>query len=329
MADKPLPAELAHFSNLPDLVYRGSNEWSSSCIVCGGATGNRSEKSDRFRLFAGDATANARVWCRQCGHFEWADQDTKQRPSPEQIQQAQDLRRRYAEQEAQRLRAKIDELRRADYWRGYHDAMTQVHRQLWRQAGISDELQDLFKLGYVDDRTFYDGDNPFHSPAMTIPHFDTGWQAVNVQYRIVNPPAGVGKYRYTAGLPAPLFLTEPDRELSGATILLEGAKKAIVTYPKVGPDFNIVAVPSKMPGKDLLDRLADCDPLYLALDPDAYVATKSKDGRMLAPAINRLARLVGSRARIVKLPCKADDMFTIYGGGGRDFASFLKVAARV
>lgn len=322
MSNKALPSELAHFSHLPDLAYRGSDEWSAACPKCGGANG-RDDKSDRFRLFAASGGHGARCWCRRCNFFTWADQHDSKPPDPARIKQAEELRQQLAEQEARRLRVRIAELQTAAYWQGWHDAMTEQQRQLWRAQGIDDGLQDWFRLGYVDGRQFYDGERPFVSPAMTIPHFDKGWQAVNVQYRMVNPPAGVGKYRYTAGLPAPLFLTEPDRELAGPTLLLEGAKKAIVVYAHLGVDLNVIAVPSKMPGKDLIERLAECDPVYVALDPDAYQATgKSK------PAVNRLARLIGSRARIVKLPCKPDDLFTRHKGNTNDFLGFLRVAAR-
>jgi hypothetical protein len=320
MQDRPLPQELQHFSNIPDLQYRGNNEWSAACPHCGGG-GIRHDKSDRFRLFATGNGQNARVWCRRCNHFEWADANKSKPPDPAKIKEAEDLRREMAQQETLRLRAKIDELRRKAYWEGWHDAMNNRQRAMWRNEGISDGLQNFFRLGYVDQRQFYNGDQPFNSPAMTIPIFDVGWKAVNVQYRIVNPPHNVGKYRFTAGLPAPLYLTDPDNEPTGPTVLVEGAKKAIVLYANVGHKFTVVAVPSKMPGASLIERLKECDPVYVTLDPDAYVAEKG-----IKPAINRLASMLKGRARIVKLPVKPDDLFTKFDGSANDFMNFTRQA---
>jgi hypothetical protein len=237
------------------------------------------------------------------------------------IKEAELLRCEMAQRETQRLQTKIEDLRREAFWEGWHAAMNDQHRALWRAEGISDGLQDFFRLGYVDNRKFYNGDQPFNSAAMTIPIFDVGWQAVNVQYRIIQPPRNVGKYRFTAGLPAPLYLTDPDNEPTGPTILVEGAKKAIVLYANVGHKFTVVAVPSKMPGQQLIDRLLNCDPVYVALDPDAYVAEKG-----IKPAINRLVAMLKGRARVVKLPVKPDDLFTQFGGTADDFLNFMRQA---
>jgi hypothetical protein len=310
---------LQHFGNLPDLQYRGSNEWSAACPHCGGA-GNRHDKSDRLRLFAANGGHNARVWCRRCSHFEWADAQENKPPDPVKIKEAEELRREMGQREERRLSAKIDELRRDAYWEGWHDAMQTRHRELWRAEGISNGLQDFFKLGYVGNRQFYNGERPFNSAAMTIPIFDVGWNAVNVQYRIVQPPRNVGKYRFTAGLPAPLYLTDPDNEPTGPTVLVEGAKKAIVLYANVGHKFTVVAVPSKMPGKGLIERLKDCDPVYVALDPDAY-----SDGQ----SARRIGAMIGNRARFVALPAKPDDLLTKYGFTATAMMGYFNQATRM
>jgi hypothetical protein len=318
MNHRPLPTELSHFSNLQDLQFRGSDEWSSACPKCGGG-GHRHDKSDRFRLFAASGGNNARVWCRRCGHFEWADAHDETPPDPARIKEAEELRAEMAKREERRLRAKIEELRRQAYWEGWHDAMSERQRQLWRQEGISDGLQDYFKLGYVEQRTFSNGESIFDRPAMTIPVFDVGWNAVNVQYRIVDPPNGAGKYRFTAGLPAPLYLTDPDKEPANATILVEGAKKAIVIYANLGHKFTVVAVPSKVPGRNLIDRLKDCDPVYITLDPDAYTDHHSAA---------RLGDMLGERARFVRLPGKPDDLFSQYGFTADMMQNYLNQATK-
>jgi hypothetical protein len=318
MQDRPLPQELQHFSNLPDLQYRGSNEWSAACPKCGGG-GNRYDKSDRLRLFAANNGHSARIWCRRCGHFEWADAHDNKPLDPVKIKEAEELRRQMAQREERRLKAKIEELQRLAYWDGWHDAMQDSHRAMWRNEGIPDGLQDYFRLGYVGQKQFYNGERPFNSAAMTIPIFDVGWQAVNVQYRIIQPPRNVGKYRFTAGLPAPLYLTDPDNEPGGPTLLVEGAKKAIVLYAHLGHKFTVVAVPSKMPGKQLIERLSNCDPVYVALDPDVYT-----DGQ----SVSRIGAMLRERARFVRLPDKPDDLLTKYGFSASMMMSYINQATR-
>jgi len=329
---KPLPIDLERFSTLPDLRFRGTGEWSSACPVCGGG-GKRHDKSDRFRLFSTSGGHNARVWCRRCGHFEWADQHTNARPNPAKIQAAQELRAALAEQEAARLRAKIDELRTSAYWKGYHDAMREPHRALWRQAGIPDEFQNFWELGFVEEKRIkYDG-NEYTSPAMSIPYFIPGREPINIQYRLTNPPIPSDKYRFSYGLKPDLWLAEPDDKPANICLLMEGMKKAAVTFIEVvaraDKRMSVVAVPSKRPGRDMLKSLDNCDVVYLLLDPDAYVSTKNKNGRYTKPAINRLIKMVGKRARVVKLPVKADDFFTMYGGTAVDFMSYINQANRL
>jgi hypothetical protein len=317
MRGEPLPAELSRFNGLPDLTFRGRGEWSASCPQCLGASASRYGKSDRFRIFAAGKGSNARAWCRRCGFFEWADQDGEP-PTAEEIADANKERARLAELEAKRVKQKIDQLQHENYWLGWHDAMAEKHRQAWRGQGIRDELQDYFQLGYVDRRRFFNGAEPFVSPAMTIPVFDVGWQVVNVQYRLMSPPPGVGKYRFTAGLPTPLFLTLPDVEPAGPVLLVEGAKKAVVCFDHLN-GLNIVAVPSKVPPVKMLKRLDDCEPVYIALDPDAYGECK---------AAKRIGKAIGDRARYVRLPVKPDDFFTMYQGKESQFMSYVRQATR-
>ncbi len=316
---QPLHPDLSRWANLPDLEYRGSNEWSSSCPQCGGAGGH--EKSDRFRMFAPSGGKNARGWCRRCGYFAWADEGAK--IDPAKIAEAEIIRREYMLQEHERITQKIKALEQAAFWRGYHEAMTDQQRQLWRNAGIDNYLIDYYKLGYTLDKPYLHAGNEYHSPAMTIPHYGPSWHLTNVQYRLMTPEPGAGKYRMTAGIPAAMFITEPDEPLKGACLLMEGAKKAIVTYQNIGGKMvSIVAVPSSAPPAEMLVNIKDCDPVYICLDPDAFHA-----GQGLKPAVNRLARHVGrERARIVNLPVKADDLFVVHGGTAADFNQFIRHA---
>lgn len=321
MREQPLHQDLSRWSNLPDLCCRDDNEWSSACPQCGGGRG-KGNLSDRFRMFGPGEGRNARGWCRQCGYFAWADEGTK--IDPAKIAEAEVLRREYMLRERERIAKKIKALEEAAFWRGYHEAMTGQQRQMWRSTGIDDYLIDYYRLGYTQDRMYvHDGDE-YHSPAMTIPHYGPSWHLTNVQYRLTNPVKGAGKYRMTPDVPAAMFITEPDQPLKGHCLLLEGAKKAIVTYQHIGDKgMTIVAVPSSSPATVLLEQLRDCEPIYICLDPDAYVP--AKEGAV--PPVNRLAKSLGKeRAHIVNLPVKADDMFVLYGGTRSDFMNYLGYA---
>jgi len=323
MRQRLLPPELGHFSHLHDLQYQGGNEWSSACPVCGGA-GARHDASDRFRLFAADGTGNARAWCRQCGHFEWADQDSNQRPSEEEIDKARRIREKLLEDENRRLRSRIAELRQDAYWRGYHDAMREPHRALWRQAGIPDEFQDYWELGFIENKRIKWNGTDYTTPALTIPYFQPGRDPVNIQYRLTNPPNAGDKYRFSYGLKPDLWLTEPDSTPQNAVLLMEGMKKAAVTFIEVvaraSNRYSVVAMPSKHPQSHMIEKLIDCDPVYVILDPDAYTGRN--------PAALKTADLLGDRARFVRLPAKADDLFVEYGFTARDFMQYVHSASK-
>lgn len=318
---RPLPPELSHYANLPDLAYYGGGEWGSSCPHCAGSDRVGSGRSDRFRLFAAAGGHNARVWCRRCGFFEWADQD--ERPDPVKIAQARELQASYAQAEAERIAAKVQALQEAAYWRGWHDAMSQQQRALWNQQGIIDFAIDYYSLGYNPSYTYQHDGREYSTPTMTIPHHREGWELVNVQHRLLKPAQGAGKYRQMAGLPAAMFRTEPDEPLRGAVLVVEGAKKAIVVYTNLGMKplgfpMQIVAVPSKTPGREMLQQLVDCEPIYLALDPDAYDGSAQRVGE----------RLGCERVRYVHFPAKPDDLIVQYGLSAQDLKKYLTRATR-
>lgn len=334
MREQPLPPDLhRRWGHLPDLVYRGNNEWSSSCAKCGGSDYSRREKSDRFRLFGPENGAGARGWCRQCHYFAFADDDQAS-PSREEITRATTERLRLTEQENKRIREKLNRIANSDFWLLWHSEMAPEHRILWHKQGIIDWAIDEYKLGYCQEHTTQYNGLEWTSPSMTIPHWGPAWELVNIQHRLLRPPDTGDKYRQMAGLPAAMFLTEPDEKLKGAVIIVEGAKKAIVTYTNLGMKSTgeptlIVGVPGKTPSTIMLGKLQSCDPIYLMLDPDAYNPQRTRDGKIHLPAANRIATKLGKeRVRIVKLPCKPDDLFTMYGGKAEDLKVFLDMAVR-
>ena len=68
--------------------------------------------------------------------------------------------------------------------------------------------------------------------------------------------------------------------------------------------------------REWLDWLAAFSTIHVALDPDA------------GESALRLAAFFGERGRVVDLPVKADDFFTLYGGTRDDFKHFVGVARK-
>lgn len=326
MRDRPLPPDIIdRFGVLHDAQWRSGDEFSSACPQCGGGRGG-SDPSDRFRFWQRQGQASS-FWCRRCG-FQGFTDDNKagHKPDVARLAELNELRQREAEKEERRLQAKIQELQRKAYWQGYHDAMGNQHRELWRHSGIPDSFQDYWQLGYQPEYKT----SEFSSPALTIPYFGREWKAQTIQYRLLKPPMPSDKYRFQAGLKASLWLADPDAEIKNAVILCEGMKKAAVTFiemvARANGRYTVVSIPSKMPGLDLLDLLANADPLYIVLDPDAYMPTISPQGKRTPPAINRIIKMTTGPRRAVKLPVKADDFFTMYRGTPTDFRNYLETA---
>lgn len=330
MSRRPLPPDMRErWGHLRHLQYKGSGEWSSECPVCHDSGHDPSSgKPDRFHMHEADGSGNARGACRRCGHFEWVDEDKTQPPDPARIKQAEELRREYAERERLRLRAKIQRLQEEAKWKTYHGLMKEQHRAIWRQAGIPDIFQDEWELGFVPEKTVNCNGRKHITSALSIPYFKAGRKAYNIQYRLMDPPRPNDKYRFSYGLKPGLWLPQPEVVPKGPCLLMEGMKKAGVAYvqlaPTLGTGYDIVSVPNKMPNSDMLRILKDCDPIYIILDPDAYLPDRQNG----TSAAGRLGKLLGDRALYVQLPAKADDLFTLYGFDASDFTKYLRYATR-
>jgi hypothetical protein len=48
-----------------------------------------------------------------------------------------------------------------------------------------------------------------------------------------------------------------------------------------------------------------------------------------SPAVNRLVKMLPMEKRVIKLPCKADDFFTLHDGTAVDFMAFIRQAVTV
>lgn len=294
-------------TQIPDLVLkrfglvakRTGNEYHSPCPECAG--------KDRCMWFA-DGKANG--FCRQCLKTFWLD-DAKQLDPLDRLereQRARELAERERQLQAQRL---ATWQQRAAYRKGWNDALSYAAREWWHAQGITDETIEQYELGatrypLVNRRT---GER-VNLTAYTIPIRDPeSWQVVNVQYRIENPPEGVGKYRQEQGLPARSFYAHP--VTSGDVLIVEGAKKAMVLDQLLEGDVQVVGLPGITPSERLIDELGTFGRKWLL--PDPGVSSHQVDRFR-----SRLSNL-----QVVPLPLKPDDAVTQYGMTRTDLREWL------
>lgn len=292
------------------VVRRGSVEWSGSCPQCGGELHPDGTFPDRFRMIQRSrATGKPLGWCRSCGFTWWPGKDSGEKWEPTDAQRAEWLREREASEKvrADTVAQALSLLRKEQAWIRYHDFLTEAVREIYRIRGIPDFWIDYLGLGYNPERGYRSRGEYYISPALTIPVFEPGSRlVVNIKNRLLKPVDPGDKYRpEIAGLPAALYVADPDLKLEGRCILVEGEFKAIVTYITLDlPGTVVVGVPSKSPEIDMLKKLDACDPVIICLDPDAY---RMQPGHQKT-AVERMLPAFKGRARVMRLPDKIDDM---------------------
>lgn len=292
-----LPLELARrWGHLQFIRQVGKEEFHAACPRCADSQHVGPGWPDRFVMFAGD---KPRGFCRRCGYFAFADDDQKGfKPDPA---AAAEFRQRQLESEkrskAEAERA-IKMLQEDEHlWERWHSEMPDTARAWWRSQGIFDFWQDYLQLGFCPDKAVWSDGAEFHTATYTLPVWDTGWRLVNLRHRLATEPKPGDKYRPDrAGLPASLYLTDPENPIAEHVLAVEGEKKAIVTCAALdvgGDKASVVGFPGKNPTAEILARLDHCQRVVLCLDPDV-------DPRPIAERY-------GKRARAMTLPGKIDD----------------------
>jgi hypothetical protein len=319
-----------------------TNEYSSSCPSCGGSQHPNGELPDRFRMWVVSRHGKPLGWCRACGYI-WT-------PTSERALNPDELEAWRKEQEAHEARRKASAeralalLQREKIWETYYQMLDDYSRSLWEKRGVSaDFWQNYWQVGYDAAHVFpyeeKDGWHDWVTPTLTIPVWDVGWKCLNVKHRLLKPieynNGRQVKYRpERKGLPPLMFVCEPDAPLKGPTMIFEGEIKAMVAYSTMdNPKFQAVGIPTKTPGMDQIERLKNCDPVYILLDPDANVPTVSiRDGKIYnqPPASRRLAKMLGEeRCFLIELPNKVDDMIVSYELDKEWMSSIIKMARKV
>lgn len=294
------PAEFSQLGLFGNFIsLRGGREWHGPCPFCQG--------HDRFRIHTDKPFPKWNWACRKCGKTGWADQlnaSLKQQLDParlEFIRQAE--AERAAARKAEILKA-IEGFTVSEVWEALHERMTQENYAWWEKQGIPPEWADFWRLGYTSEKQFEHDGQAFTRPAYTIPKFDLTWKPTNMDYRLLEPPPGVGKYRPAYGLPAAAFYSRPDKaELDDEIFVVEGSKKAMVVSIKadLSEARQVIGVPSKNSWAGIEERVKDCGRVWIILDPDGQVWA------------HKLAKVIGKAARVIELPTKPDDAFLQYG----------------
>jgi len=276
------------------------------------------------------ATGGAFGWCRRCGYVWLPGREAGVTLTAE--QQAEIERQRQAfEKEQQELAAKaMAEFTASHVWKTYHAQLDDAARALYAQRGIVDPYWlNYWELGYCPNRGVWVGDAYYESPSLTIPlHEPVTGTVLNIKHRIVHPRSKNDRYRSEVkGLPPRLFVADHDRPMAGACLLVEGEFKAMTTYLALDDvDMHVVGVPGVTPDLDLLAPIANCDPVYVCLDPDARVLSHAKAANT---PLGRLVDVIGEKSRIINLNRKIDDMIldgSLTKGGLR---ALIKCAKRL
>jgi len=235
------------------------------------------------------------------------------------------LRQAIQDEEAARLKkeARVRELQVTEKHLQYHNACKnyQWARDMWITAGLDEGLQDFFYLGAREDFTYYEHEKEYHSPTLTIPYFNEQYNPIFINHRLVNPHDPKRKYRpEMSGLDVPEFLAVPPMGYDGElVIVVEGAKKSMVTWSKAPTGTQVIGVSTQGTYYRLEEKLKGKKVIVIP-DPDKVT---EKNKKVLAQSGN-LARAVNGR--VLRLPYKIDDYIVEMKMSENQLYSLLKQA---
>ena len=322
--ESPLPIEFISLAGkVHFIVQQGRNEYSSSCPECGGNLHPDGKTyPDRFRMWPVSKHGAPLGWCRSCGYI-WTP-TTERKPTREEVEQWRQEQIRQEMERKQAAERALELLNNEQLWERFVAAATQQSRDVCKSWGIPDQWQEYLKLGFIPDYKVFKGDDTYHSPAITIPVWWAGDKVQNIKIRVLNPRDSNDRYRnwYKTGEQY-FYMPVHDIEFTaGGVILVEGEKKAMVAEIYNTTNYRVIGMQSVKPDPDLFRLLADCEPVYIIPDPDAFIP-KPNGGEC---GIDYLVRNVGrERSRIVRLPVKLDDGIIKHG---LELDKYIRMATR-
>ena len=203
----------------------------------------------------------------------------------------------YEEKKRAEYKQALEELWAAKAWERYYQNLevSQAARKLWRDRGIPDDWQNLWKLGYCPEFTYFTDTGKNVSPSLTIPIFTEDYTPANIRHRILNPFNPNDKYRPDRpGLKALPFIADFQSSEHECNLIVEGEVKAMVSYIWLDSEkWQVYGIPGKENYRELCERLKGRR-VWVLFDPDA--TEQAQDA----------ARIIG-KARIVNIQMKIDD----------------------
>lgn len=198
-----------------------------------------------------------------------------------------------------------------EYWRGYHDGMTEQQRQSWLQTGIPDSaldyIVDNFKLGFRPE-TIDNDTGEVRTDCLSIPYF-TGDDTSNIEYRCLD--SGLVTYE----LERPVIYNTTNKVPANHVCLLDDSIDSIKAWLQFGTvelggdRLHFMALPKARLSINSLDVLNDASYIYV-------VASKHTDLK------GRGLELLKSDARFVRLPMSISK--TCQHVTGSEFISLLR-----
>ena len=276
----------------------GRTEWAGPCPWCGGR--------DRFHVWD-----RGNYFCRggpgHCGRSGWLDElDGVAKPTPEQQLEWRVAALEAKQKEHERRLSAIEQMHNCTDHEAYHRNLTHHGQgaEYWTAEGVTAETIYHYQLGYCPSCPTAPGFATY-----TIPVMYQG-KLYNIRHRLAKPPNG-GKYRpHMSGLPAMIFGADDLLDDGKSILILEGEKKSMIVKQETGiPNIATMGKQSFKP--EWAGKLARFGLVYVCFDPDAHTQ-----------AI-QTARLFGGRGRVVDLPVKADDFFSLYNGTDGQFRQFI------
>jgi hypothetical protein len=283
---------------LPHYRRKTQKEYSAACPVCGG--------KDRFLYWP--ETGN--YWCRQCDLKGFVEDGPRSWSAADREQFMRMVAER-AEQERAARKAALDIMAsKADRAAYYHHTMPD--RSYWYSQGLTDATIDKYQLGWCPRCPTYP-----QSSSWTIPVTFRG-KLLNIRHRLANPPTPGDKYRPEMGgvgnaiFNADLF---DQHEQHPVLMVVEGEVKSMVLTQN---GFPAVGIPGAASFKPAWARWFEpFTEVIVCLDPGADKQAQ------------RVAAIIGGRARIVVLPVKPDDFFVLYGRTRETFQHWLRYGVPV
>jgi hypothetical protein len=301
-----------------------SNEYAGPCPKCGGTDRLRVNSSHGFFC---RQCHNDRAWYDAVDFRQWMYGESmkdaivsligRRGIDPEQLAkiQAERAENERKELEAEHARQATARKTIQPIWKTYHQNLTDLNRDLWRERGVSDDWQDYYKVGYCPAREWVSGDVRFESDSLTIPYFrytaPGEFECISIKHRLLLDHSPGGKYRpEVKGLGNQLYFPWYEERMNRDVLIVEGEIKAMVINAALwigsdplAPCLSVVGIAGAGFKPEHLPEFDGCERAWFIKDPDGPKHAETREAQAMA-------KLFGDRLQIIGLPGKVDDLIT-------------------